>query len=448
MKKTLLILAALTIILTSCGGKSGKALLQTVPADSEGLAVVEMKKVMADLGNEGRQQLDKAIARLQHKKGTDAKWEYFFSSDSEVDFSAPLVAFVYKRATLFTFYVKDEGKFRSAIEEKTGSSFEEMPGGISALADNTVFLQDHQAWFAPEYPQVDASDIAELSQLSEKESIAGLPFIGSLADGKDDVSLLLNLDRLFEAQWNRQGRMALNMVFDDASYLVSRISFKEKEASAESVFLNYKGEQSSFAFKTSKIDTGALKDFDAKGNFLGVMGVNPDLMHSLVSQLKNFGAIPYSIQSILEEMDGNIAVSAGIANDYKEGVPSSLAVMMTFKSKEAADNAATFFRTHLAPGAEDVNIFTDDKRCYFIHGPQTGDSLKDFSDELKGANIAMVMLPSFLANMGYGDLSEYLDSCILTVKEESKGAKIYTRLNTKGSGNSIIALLKILMPGR
>lgn len=441
MKHLFCLLAVLAVILSSCSSKNGDDILATVPAKSEFFVLADLKAISSDLGKDGKSQLDLTIDKIARKGGNiDARWKYFFSNDSQVDFSAPFVIFEHAGNTLATFYTKDADKFRAGIENAIGAKLEDS-AGIFADAEGTVFMKDSQVWFADSYPQIESSDIAVMAQLPEKDCILSIESAKKIAKKGGDIISYVNIDKKLAGSWNRQSRILLNAVFDDASFIVSTHNFEKGKAVGTTQFLNYKGEPSSLAFKMSKIDVGKLKKFVGKGNCFFAMGINPDMTHAIVRQLKNLFVIPADIRQLVENLDGNIA--AALTFEGRESIPSSFSAMLTFDNKNAAVQATDELRGLIPPG-ESTDIFTDDDRLYLSSGTLSGAGIDAVADDFKGACLGVSLLPSFFNEATGGNMGDYLDGCTLTLHDDGNGAEIRTVFTTKSDRNALVTLLQFV----
>lgn len=451
MKRLLWILPALLMMLASCSGRSEEDILLTVPKDTNYFNLVNLKAVTADLGEEGRAQIDRLLAENASKgRPDDARWSYFLGPDSQVDFSGPLVAFEFNNNILFSFYAKDASKFRDGIGQALGAELKEQDG-VWKDADGTVFIKDSQVWFASSYPEISTADIAALSQTKEEGSVLAVDCARELATKGDDFCSFINLGETLQGSWNQQTRMVLNAIFDDPAYVVSSHNFEKGKAVGESVFLNYKGQPAELALKLQKINEGDLRKFDGKGNLFLVLGVNPDMMHNLVRMAKNFGGVPADLQETLESLDGNVAVALMQADKYAE--PSSMSFSFTFGSKGAAAKAADFMRSgpllgmlaSLPSEGEEWKVFSEGDRCCLVYGDGTGAGIDTVAEDFKGACLGIAVLPSFIQNVtGGSNVSDYLDSFVLTLHDDGKGARIRTVLATKSDNNALVTLMRYI----
>lgn len=429
------------LLLASCSHKSSDDILLTVPADTNYFVLADMKALSSDLGKEGRGQLDATLAKLSQKgDASDSLWQYFFSEDSGVDFSSPMVVFEFRRNMLASFFLKDADSFRQGIGKSLGTPLTESPEGIFYNSDATVFIKGDQAWFANPYPELSADDIATLAGMTEAESILSVAAAKEAASRAADVTSFCNLGKLLEGSWNSKARLLLNTVFDDASYIVSAHNFRNGQAIGETVFMNYKGKPAGLAFKMSEIKTGNLKKFDGKGNCFIALGMNPDLMHSIVRAVKNFGIIPAEMQDILESLDGDIAIS--LTKDTQGGNPSGISAMFTFKNKSAASDASSFLKQ--MGNAQRADIRTDGERLYITEGNPSGNDIESVAESFKGACLGVALLPSFFNSVSGASAGDYLDGCTVTLHDDGKGVIIKSILTTKGDRNALLTLLQLI----
>lgn len=429
----------LALLLASCGSKSQEKILKTVPSETNYFAIADLGEIMSDLTKDEKQQITELWAKMAKGggNGMDERWQYFFSENSEVDFGSSFVLFDYKRALLQTFYVKNADKFMQGIAEATGIEFQEENGVYNS--GNTVFVIGKQAWFASDYPSLDSSDIAVLSQLSEDKSILSNECAKNEI-GDDDVTFFLNLDNAMSGFGDIRSRMILNLIFDDASYMVSHMNFEKGKAINEIKFLNYKGKPAPFALKTGKIDISSMKDFEARGNVFGALSITPEFAHNIVRQFKDFLPVPADVQQTLEQLDGDIVVAYRQDSTYLSVPP--LGAKITFKSKDAAEKAATF--ANGLTGDDGMRVFTDGKCLYVMGDVGEGMPVSDVADSFKGASMGVTLTPGYFENLGMRQVVDYIETISVMLEEEDKSAKIEVTCLTKGEGNSIVALLGLL----
>ena len=437
--KLLFLLSSLVLIAASCSNNREEHLLETVPLEASYIGVVRLDKLSSQLGDEGQAALKEILDNSA--KSLDSKWKYFFSDESQVDFSSPLVIFSYKRATIATFMVKSESKFREAMEKATGSTFIKSDG-VESCAEGTIYLKENQAWFATSYPQVESADIASFLSLSEKESIVSQKFLSQLLDHKDDITTFVNIEKIMEGSLDFQSRMAVNMIFDDASYMISHTSLEKDKIENEIVFLNYKSEPTSLAIKTSKIDTKSIREFSGKGDFCFAISVDPELVKALVRQVKNFAPIPSDIRATLEDLDGDVIVSANVKDSTD--ILSSLSVMLTFNSSASATAAAEFLKNFAGGDTKSTRIFTDGKKCYFMADVQGASEVSPYAESFKNANLGVVILPTLFNSIGKPEIARLVKEISIMLYDDNKGAKIKSVVNLQEGSNSLVTILKLV----
>lgn len=439
MKKLVFLLSLLAVVLASCTKRTAEGLLETVPSDSRCVAVADMKEISKKLGSDGRNRVDSLVASLAGK-GNETLWRYFFSENSAVDFSAPLALFEYHNAMLATFYVSDEHRFRSSLESATSSKFEKV-GELYAGAGNRVFMKGSQAWFAPQYPEITPADIESLVRTPETQSMAYANYAAGLTDGHDDMAVLVNINRLFADMQNRKMQLVLNMILDDASYMFSRIDLDDDEVEIDTQFLNFQGQPSAFAIKPGKINVSDLKKFDSRGNVMVAVAASHELVHSIVRSMKNAGmAVPVPVQTLLEELNGNLVVAV----DVQSRLEASLNAMLTFKDKGSAQKAAEFFNGYMTALFQDFKVYADGNRVYVdASATPEGPSLAGFAEDFKGAGAGIVLLPSAFDSIGAKSTADYIDNCVITVGEKKGGAYVSTEIDLRKGVNPVIALFSL-----
>lgn len=439
MKKVLFFISMLAVMLASCADNHSDELLKTVPANSTFVIMAHLDKMVSKLDDEGWSQLAKAVPQLTEKTGRfDARWNYFFSDESEVDFSYPLVAFNLDRAIVFTFYVKNPDRFRKQIQEKTETEFE-VVDGISVCAGNTVFVRERQVWFTASYPRVDASDIAPLALQEESKSFLIREVSHRLIESQSDIVAVVNLVKSLEGAWLRNERMAINLLFDNPGYMVSNINFTNLELTGESIFVNARNEPSPLALKTEPLEADSLKNFNGRGNIFGAVSVDSTTVAGLLPLLGNLGHNP----PFARELNGPLAVAAMVKKD--SDFP-ALSLMLSFSSPEGASACAEYLRDFLpVADGEAPKITAEGCRC--IVEASTGGEGRPFSSvasELDGANLAALFLPSFLQETGNPEIAQYMEQCLVKITEKDSGAVLSIQLKNTPGHNSLISLLELL----
>lgn len=435
MKKLFYLFSLALLALSSCSRGNGD-ILSTVPDSTEFFVVADLKALVSDLGDEGRRQLASMVDKATGTKGTlDARWRFFFSEDSGVDFASPFAVFEWKGNEVATFYVKDASKFRKGLEKETGVALSESSGFLSD-SDGTVFIHGDQVWFAGAYPELSVADFSAFLNLGEKHSILSNDCAAKAASGDADLVAFVNLDKTLSGSWNANLRMAVNAVFDDASYVVTHFNFEKGKARGESVFYNYKGRPAGLAFDMDRIDVGRLKVFDGRGNCFAAMGVSPEVMHSLVRQAKNFGVVPADAQDVLESLDGNVAFS--LYRDPSDSSAFPFTVMLSFGSDKKAAAAVDAVRGIL--GSDGFRVYSLGNGCFVSHGSApSGSDIASVADDFKGACLGVAFLPSFFGNTG-----DFLDSCVITLHNDGDGARILSTVNTNKNQNALTAVLRLI----
>lgn len=438
MRRYFFLFASLLLLLSSCGSNREEGLLRTVPRDTPMFGLVNLKSLSSKLDSDGKRQLRETVDRLAKSGTAEARWEYFFSEGSEVDFTSPMAVFELDRACVFTFYVKNVGKFKKGIEEATGSQFS-VKGNVAVCAGGTVFLSGNQVWYAPEYPEVTPEAVARVAALKEPESVLSLECCRQVEGRDEDAAVIVDLAKAYS--FDREMRLTLNMLFDDASYLVSYLDFGKEKAEMRSVFLNYKCRPVPFVLRSSKIDVGRLRGFEGAGNAFAAMSVKPELAHSVVSQLKNFFPVPADVQSFVEELDGDVAVALSRRDG---GETQAVSAMLTFRTSQAASDCALFLSgLHIdaLPGASAV---ADGKKCLFSAGVPSGSPMGSLADSFKGACLGVVALPSFLTAPVFRGLDDHLDNVSLMFKDNGEGSEVLVTVATRNGADPLVLAVQAL----
>lgn len=438
MKKLIFILSVFAIAISSCS-KSHKEILKTVPADSTIVAIVDMESLASKIGAEGRKELQQIL----DDNYTHDAMDYLFSEDSDVDFSAPLVVFQRGGSSFASFYVKDAGHFRQAMEKAENCRFSKA-GGVEASDNNRVFIKGKQVWLTGSYPEVTAADIEGFASLDEKGSVLSLPCADMLDEGGNDAVAIFNVARLYSDYYlDMQSKLMVNMVFDDLAFVVSQINFNNGKVESETLFLNDSGDTAAFALPLSTLDVSDLKAFDGKGNMFGAFSLNSKLVNDLISQFGKMNFLPAPVMEFARQLDGPVAFA--LRQDSAYHVEPQMAVMLTFSSSDAAEMASSFLAQQFKSESDmqDANVYAEGKSVRLFSGQQSGKSFGSYADSFRNTAAGVVISSDFYENLGDREVKNYLKDISIMLVPEGKGAKIVAELATVGEGNSLVSILKM-----
>lgn len=436
--------AAIMLLTASCGGRKASEILRTVPGNSVAVAVIRADELASKFKGADAAQKDELCKILSSRMSgrSDARlyeqWEYLFSEDSQMDFSSPVVGFQYKNTGILTFALKNADRFRKDFEEKADGSFSKE-GNVWVLDDNTVFVCGNQAWIAPSYPRVSSADITDFTLLKESESAMAVAPLADLIEEDDDFSLFLNLDEM--ASFGSQGMqmMAVNMLFDDATYITASLEFDKGEVEGDLKVLDHKGKKAPLTIKASRIDVSALRRFDGRGNLFFACALDQDVVRTTLKKLQSFGSLPSDVYDVVSKLDGTMAMSLS-TQDSDSG--NTISGMFSFASEAAASDAASMARNQLSSfNPESVEV---DGKSLIIRGSQaTGPSIATVADNFDGAFLGLTFLTDPLRGPQNDIVKKYVSEIKLKVKPDGDSAKLDFEVKTTPGQNSLISLLQL-----
>lgn len=439
MKHTALsIVSAFLLILCSCSSRDASDLFKSVPKDSSILVVANVES-MASKMESANADFWQTITKLTKGRKLPAEIKVLYDKNSGIDYSMPVLMFDRKGTSVFTFIIKDESAFKDCLKKEGIQLSSE--GGIDTNADHTVFISDKQGWFANDYPELSVDDIKLFKALEEDMSMLSLQSVGELVESEDDLAFILPFASMMENNIiPTKSSLMLNMLFDTPKYLEAKFNFNTAKLEGVISVLNDKGRVAACSIKPAKIDAGALKEFQGKGNIFFAIGTDSQLMGMLASQLRNLPMLPPDAMEVLKNIDGNIIFAASAGNN---GSPdNNVSMQITFNSPQAAEGGRELVDA-LFGGAEDLQVSVSGKSLSFSAGaPAEGSSIASVAGQFEGSCLGAVVLPSYFENSGNPSLA-VIKGFSLMGKPEGDKLQFHLTLNTTPGQNSLVALSKL-----
>ncbi len=293
-------------ILSSCScSRDKKDLLSFVPADTAGVAVIDLTnlwdqlEIKADgddlsycselkdllkLSNVKNKDLDKVAELLKMFEGT----------------AKTIVIFEYEDAVWGTFYVKDGDDFIKTLEDEGKADFDKEDG---YKVWEHMAVKGDQVWFcvnpAKMDDDIDPEAIEKLADLDkDKRFDKKYEKIAEYMLGEDVCSAYcINIDKVLDYVNNSYDRqmcnMALSMVFDDAKFLVGQSKLNDKGMTGEVRVLNEKENPAKFLLPMAKIEAAGLSKLNNNAPLIAAVAVNPELVQK--------------IKGVIEKMDGPLS---------------------------------------------------------------------------------------------------------------------------------------------
>lgn len=410
LRKTGLWLAAALLALTASCTKntddSVSALLGSVPSSATSVTVINTPRLLEDLGcklKNGKlqrsEETEKLLKDLYRAPGTGFKTPTLLLADSTGVSHSSCVVFSDAYATYLTGLLEDTQAFTKWIEFHTGHSFTDNAGVYTC---GPIAYRGTQYWICLSRldKPIDVTAVSSYSALNSSQSFMSTDPAVQLQKVDHDVLFWCDMNGLLKQAFGSgvkdiaTARIAMGMLFEDASYASGSLDCEKDIIKATATLLNSKGNPSKYLLPVQKIDLATVESIDTQAQFLFAMGY-PKELTSKIEQISGSlgGALPPNMVSMLKPVDGTIAV----AIDNRQGVQGRLSGVITTDGKPAntlADYISDFAKS--AGGKMDkdgkllrfvwgeANVVTDGQLEKSIF------TLKDVTPKFKDACIASV----------------------------------------------------------
>lgn len=320
-----LILTALLIIAAGCSKTDNadiEGLLQTVPADANAVAVVDLEKI-ADvfgcktdgktitLNSEAKLALDNAAMNAQSKRAIIDLCE----GNSGIDLTK-LVYFSAARDYV-TGLLNDPDKFVAFIrkyESNDSTTVEVQSSGEARLVGHAVVI-GNQFWMA--YPGTpDEDQLQHYKTLKGPQSFAANDVAAHLISDTDVVTFVADINKAISDVPNKKEiRMGLAFILDDPSYVAGGVSVEKKNVRLKADVLNSDLQPAKLLIPTDKIDTDMVKDFDGTAEAFLAVSLPKELMKKIGDLASMTGGAGGGMAQAIGQIEGTVAVRVGKNTD-------------------------------------------------------------------------------------------------------------------------------------
>lgn len=320
-------------ILSSCScSRDKKDLLSFVPADTAGVAVIDLTnlwdqlEIKADGDDLSYCSELKDLLKMSQAKTKDLdKVEEMLKMFEGT--AKTIVIFEHDNALWGTFYVKDDKEFIETVKDIDDDiDFDEEDG--YQVCENVAVKKD-QVWFCVDFEDsdkgIDTEAIEKLADLDkDKRFDKKYEKIAEYMLGEDVCSAYcINIDKVIDYVNNSYDRqmcnMALSMVFDDAKFLVGQSKLNDKGMTGEVRVLNDKENPAKFLLPMAKIEAAGLSKLNNNAPLIAAVAVNPELVQKIKGVIEKMdGPLSQGDQemfSILGAISGTSGLSLATASD-------------------------------------------------------------------------------------------------------------------------------------
>lgn len=441
MKKTMMLLAALVMILTGCR-KNDNEVLSTIPKDTGFVAVINVEKLNANLGNKmenGKPKFDEATKQLfsmMGSKGNDVA-KAIENNEFSLDYTKSVAAFELKGNSIATFFVDDAGKFKAFVEKEGNTKFT-TKGNVEYCDTENTYLIGNQVWVAQSYPAIDASDIESLTSLPEGDSLNDTEYASTLTDSNAEIEALVSFKYLAMAGGNNMVmNFGLNTAYDDATYMAASICFEEAKALCDIKILNSKFEIAKSNIKTQPISKGVVNSYEGKGNIFYAFAVTGDQLSAILKQYSNLVQLPADVSSALGKLEGTIVGSMNSDNSSYDAEP-CFGLLAEFKDASSAQIVGDYIKSSLP--LPQVVVEQTGNRVYVHSQTQRGSDISSVADVFNGCSVGVAISPEGLIQDP--KTAGLIKMIKLQSRPDSKEACVIT-IDTKKGQNALLSILQL-----
>lgn len=294
-----------------------EGLLNTVPADANAVAVINIEKIADKLGckSDGKKITLTSEVRLALEKGAaNEDTKKFITGICDGDAGVSLYSMVYFSASrdYLTGLLDDPDKFVEFMQkqESTDStSVEVQTIGDARLVGHAAVI-GNQFWIS--YPGTpDEEQLQHYMTLKGPQSFAANDAAKSLVSDDDVVSFVADINRAISGMPDKkQIRMGSAFIFDDPAYLAGGVRIDKRDVLLKANVLNSDLKPSKLLIPVDKIDTSMVKDFDGTAEAFMAVALPKELLKKL-AELASMPGAAGSIGSALSQIEGTVAARMG-----------------------------------------------------------------------------------------------------------------------------------------
>lgn len=441
MKKilTLTAIVALILGLASCSDNNTDKLLCSVPADADGVVVINYEKIVEDLNlktDGDKVQFSNQLKTLFESEPAVSK---LLSSGALK--LAPMAFFYEDGQFYLTGFVADADAFMSFVEKESNSTFQKN-GSFSILTDGGVSIAvvNDRFWIC----DTDAEkNLAKFMEQDKDASILSKEVSSMLKKDNCDLSGIVTMDVLTELAESNSGLnpAQMAMVLGAVEHLAFDCSFNKGEILATMCAVDAKGapvDGKALSKYFDKINMGTINCLTGDFDMIAACGIKPELANALGSLMNAYGGLKVPQ---IEKIDGTMALGIQVR---PEGNASMMPMMMAVKMAEG-DDAMALGQTVTSMTQNAVNVSVKGSTLLLRTASFTGKEAKAGAclKDLEGAYFGYVVAP--------GVVKSYLPSntipftgASLTLRPDGDSFKMEMRILTGSDKNSLSTLVSLL----
>ena len=295
-------LAAVACLLTSCSSDSqdvARQLLSTVPSSAGVVAVIDTESIIDDAG--GAEFLKKLVRERSGKAKAD---EMFKVWDP-----APVVVFYDGGYLYMTTHLTNASAVMAQMERTDKVEFTDQDG---VKCNDKFAVVGDQLWMLLSGGTLNPTNIKSYSKLSQNRSFASSAYCDDLLK-EGEIAYICDIHAMYEMSAgvsnSQYGSLAMQMLFNDASYIAGGINFNKGKAEMTSKVLTSKYKMAEFQLPTGKVDTSVIKMLSSNTQHIVAINIPKSLVRKVCDIGKTFGGIPGEVEAAISPIDGTVAVS-------------------------------------------------------------------------------------------------------------------------------------------
>lgn len=313
----------LSLLLAACSGSEAKddaeALLQTVPADAVSVGVIDLERLIGDLGAKADGTvIKKGDALKKELIGFNSKFDYnsLFDGKSGIRFTSA-VFFSDAKGSYLTCLAEDGETLRKYLTEKAGAKWTKE--GNLYVADNFV-QKGNQLWIVSKGSH---ESLDEYSELTRARSFLSKDYASVLTACDHGITWYASVNSAIDKAGmsfseRTSVRLVTSMIFDNIEAVAGYADVKENEFEVIAEALDSKGKVAKCNLKFGKIDVKQVAALGGNANTLFAISLPHALIEKLMKSAESFGGtMPALYSNIFLPIDGTVAVASSVTPETK-----------------------------------------------------------------------------------------------------------------------------------
>lgn len=310
------LLAVLLLAAASCSRDNSANLSEifsTIPSDAGMVAAFDASALAGKAGmkTSDGQISDPGMLPAVIKGLNEEDFRLFMAADPESGTELTAMALFAAGSRFYlTGLLRDPQKFMEYASRRHGGQFAEKDG-VRSLGPYAC--HSNRFWITIK-GNIDPADVKEFIGLSENKSFLSVEYSEKLLEMKHDIGLFADIssELLTPGDFAAKAKvsMALNTLFNDATYLGGGIDFLKGELKGALVLLDTKMRPAQFNFPVSKISAPAVESLGS-GSSAIAMALSRKFVEAIEKATAGTGLLGKTIASVCGPLDGTSAFILG-----------------------------------------------------------------------------------------------------------------------------------------